>query len=78
MVQINQIVEIPEPIGDYFFHRHYNGTVQHHESPWRKGFTHCKECGLSAQVSIKPLDKFLKDDDLMEQLCRSGSNLGAF
>lgn len=65
---MHRVIEIPEPIGDYFCHRHLNGTVEHHETKWIKGFAHCKRCDLSAEVSLKSLHYFLNDESLIEQL----------
>jgi hypothetical protein len=62
-------VEVPEPIGEKFFHRYVNGTVQHHEVNWDGLRAECPECGLIAVVSWKPFEVFVQDEELMSQLC---------
>lgn len=68
MERVN-VVEIPEPIGEVFCHRYRNGTVEHHETPWRYGFASCGICGAAAEVSVKKLNEFINDEVLMDQFC---------
>ena len=62
------IVEIPAPLGETYCHRYRNGTIEHHEAPWKDGMAFCERCGIKARLSFKSLDSFLNDADLRENL----------
>ena len=61
-------VEIPQPIGVRFCHRHRNGKLVHHETVWQDGRATCKTCGIEAIESQLAVNDFFKDDFKREVL----------
>jgi hypothetical protein len=60
-------LKVPQPIGEKFCHRHFNGAIEHHESEWQmtglEYFSECPECGVVALAVNQTVSQFYRETE---------------